>query len=99
MFCFQVIMTGTAQSLSLASQLINEIMIGVPSNKIGANLPNPVAGNPMGGMGMSPYGGYAQPAPSAYGMGAYGMPQQMPQQIPQQMQQQVRLNVCMKYLS
>eukprot|EP01035_Chromulina_nebulosa_P021099 gene21099-27341_t len=85
----KVIMTGSAQSLSLASQLINEIVLGVPTNKIGANLPNPVAGNPMGGMGMSPYGGYAQPAPNAYGMGAYGMPQQMQQQMPQQMQQQM----------
>eukprot|EP01037_Dinobryon_pediforme_P028414 gene28414-31682_t len=37
----KVIMSGNAQSLGLATQMINEIMMGVPSSKIGANLPTP----------------------------------------------------------
>mmetsp|Transcript_107 Transcript_107/g.179 ORF Transcript_107/g.179 Transcript_107/m.179 type:complete len:540 (-) Transcript_107:569-2188(-) len=83
----KVMMSGSAQGLAIASQLINEIMMGVPSGKIGASLPMAPVGHQMGGMGMvnSPYGGYAQPAP-AYGMNTYGMPQQMQQPMPQQQQ-------------
>lgn len=95
----KVMMSGSAQGLAIASQLINEIMMGVPSGKIGAGLPMAPVGHQMGGMGMvnSPYGGYAQPAPSAYGMNTYGMPQQMQQQMsqyggyyPQPQQQQMQ---------
>ena len=74
-------MSGNAQSLGLATQMINEIMMGVPSSKIGANLPTPALASPAGGYGLTPYGGYAQPAPTGYGM-QYGMPQQIPQQMP-----------------
>jgi far upstream element-binding protein len=87
----KVNMVGTAQTVAIASYLIQEIMMGVPSSKIGANLP-PTISNSAGAASMpnmsAPMGGHHQqqqqppmgnPATTAYGMPQYqGMP--FPQQ-------------------
>jgi far upstream element-binding protein len=93
----KVMMSGTSQSLVFATQLVQELMMGIPSSKIGANIPPPMAPMAMGmGMAMNPYGGY--PQQPQYGMQPYQqmqMPMQQPQQqygmpygYPQQQQQQ-----------
>lgn len=85
-FPCKVYMTGTPQTIAIATQLVQEIMMGVHTSKIGANLP-PVAaagggmgmgmnmGMGMGGMQGMPGMGMGQ-NPMAYGMAnPYGMPQ------------------------
>ena len=71
----KVIMTGTAQSLVLASQLVGEIMMGVPASRIGAGLPDLIY-QPGS---MSAYSDYSQQSNlQSYSSNAYGMPQQYP---------------------
>lgn len=70
----KVIMTGTAQSLLLASQLVGEIMMGVPASRIGAGLPDLIyQPGPM-----SAYSDYSQSNLLPYSSTAYGMPEQYP---------------------
>jgi far upstream element-binding protein len=65
----KVIMTGMAANLAMVNQLISEIMMNVPTHRLGANLPplpTPGAANPA-----NPYGNMQMP--QAYGMPYGGM--------------------------
>ena len=85
----KVHMTGSPQSIQMCMQMIQQIMMGVPMEQVGANMA-PGGGMPMqtpygGGMGAyGGMGGMGMGGMGGMGMGGMGgMPQQMGMQQPQ----------------
>jgi len=79
----KVNITGSPQTVAACAQIIQEIMMGVPVQQAGANLPPPQQASPYGAAAASPYGanpyGMAQGGYPNMAMGGMGMPQMMPQ--------------------
>jgi far upstream element-binding protein len=67
----KVHVVGIAHNVNLAQSMIQEIQMGVHSNKVGLNLPPPIVGNITT---MPAYPPQQASVPPNYGMPAYGMP-------------------------
>jgi far upstream element-binding protein len=76
----KVNMVGTAQTVAIAQHLVQEIMMGVPAAKIGANLPPQLPNSAYSGFAAAP----AAAVPAAPAAAPYGMPQYQAMPFPQQ---------------